>query len=106
MRQRSGQLIAPTLGAVLVAGSVGLAFGLRHKPASAPFVVKDETAAVAGAVNRERAVPSVASRRQPTATIRPDPPFEVKCRIGLASCRKWVALQERKGLLLVHNARR
>jgi hypothetical protein len=32
--------------------------------------------------------------------MRTDLPFDVKCVIALASCRKWIALQQRKAQLL------
>ncbi len=47
-----------------------------------------------------------ASNGEPTATTPADAPFEIKCEIGLASCRRWIALQERKAQLLARNAQR
>jgi hypothetical protein len=104
MQQRSGRLLAPTraLGAVLLAVGVGLAIGLRGQPGSTPSVLRDEPAAPASPLKREPAAPSVASNGWRTATTPAAPSLEIKCRIGLASCRKWVALQERKGRLLLH----
>jgi hypothetical protein len=77
---------------------------------------KDEATAAAAASKRE-AAPAAALRDAPattiasskgelTATAPSKPPFQIKCEIGLASCRKWVALQERKARLLVRSAQR
>ena len=106
MLQRSAQLFARTLNALLFAVSIGLAIALWREPAGAPFVLRGEPAATAGALKREPTAPSAASKGKPTATTPTDPPSEINCRIGLASCRKWIALQERKGRLLAHSAQR
>ena len=58
------------------------------------------------ALRDEPAGAAVALQREPTATTPAKPPFQIKCEIGLASCRKWVALQERKARLLVRSAKR
>jgi hypothetical protein len=47
---------------------------------------------------------AVALKREP-ATTPAKPHFQIKCEIGLASCRKWVALREWKARLLVRSAK-
>jgi hypothetical protein len=49
------------------------------------------------AVQRGPATAPSADSLEPTGSTGPRP-FEVKCDIGLASCRRWIALQERKAL--------
>ena len=106
MLQRSCRLFAQTLNALLFAVSIGLAFALWREPASVPFVLRAEPAGTGGALKRERTAPSAAPKGKPTATAPTDPPLEINCRIGLASCRKWIALHERKGRVLAHSAQR
>jgi hypothetical protein len=106
MLQRLGQLFAQMLNALLFAVSIGLAITLWREPASAPFVLRGEPATAAGGLKREPTGLSGASKGKPIATTPTDPPAEINCRIGLASCRRWIALQERKGRLLVHRAQR
>src|SRR5262245_8141593 len=106
MLQRSGQFFGQALNALLFVLSIGLAITLCRERASAPLVLKGEPAATAGALKREPPAPSGASKGKPLAATPTDPPSEINCRIGLASCRKWIALQERKGRLLVHRAER
>ena len=108
MRQLSGRLFAPAaLGTVLLAVGVGLAGGLRREQAGTAYVRKGEPAAVAAPLKR---VPSptsnIAKKAPPTATTSTERPSEIKCRIGLASCRKWVALRERNGRLFTRSAQR
>jgi hypothetical protein len=67
--------------------------------------LKDEPAGAAAALQRESAATAVASKDEATATTPSKPPFQIKCEIGLASCRKWVALQKRKARL-IRNAER
>jgi hypothetical protein len=56
------------------------------------------------ALRDEPAAAAVALKREP-ATTPAKPHFQIKCEIGLASCRKWVALRERKARLLVRSAK-
>jgi hypothetical protein len=106
MLQRSGQVFAQALNTLLFALSIGLAITLWRERASAPLVPRGEPAAIVGGLKREPPAPSVAPKGKPLAATPTEPPAEINCRIGLASCRKWIALQERKGRLLVHRAQR
>jgi hypothetical protein len=74
------------------------------KPAVA--ALSGEPPADAITLEREPAGTTVASEGEPTAVTPTDVPFDVKCEIGLASCRKWIALRERKAQLLGRNAQR
>ena len=101
------------------------AAALKREAAAAAAASKREAAAAAAALKREAAAAAVSKREaaaataalrdvpaatvapskgEPTATTPSKPPFQIKCEIGLASCRKWVALQERKARLLVRSA--
>ena len=91
------------------------AAALKREAAAAAAASKREAAAAAAALTREAAAAAAAlrdvpaatvasSKGEPTATTPSKPPFQIKCEIGLASCRKWVALQERKARLLVRSA--
>jgi hypothetical protein len=62
--------------------------------------LKDEPAGAAAALKHESAATAVASKDEATATTPSKSPFQIKCEIGLASCRKWVALQQRKVRLI------
>jgi hypothetical protein len=106
MLQCSGQLFTQALNALLFAVCIGLAIGLAREPTSSAFVLRGEPAATAGALKRVSTASSTASQVKPKAPMPIDPPSELKCRIGLASCRKWRSLQERKGQPLVHSAQR
>jgi len=44
------------------------------------------------ASKHEPAAIAVALKGESTATTPAKPPFQIKCEIGLASCRKWIAL--------------
>ena len=55
-------------------------------------------------LEREQAGAPVAPEGEATAATPTDVPLGVKCEIGLASCRKWIALQERKAQLLGRSA--
>jgi len=80
-----------------------------REPAVAAVDPGREPAAAAVAPGREPVLAAaepagtpVALEGEPTATT----PTDVKCEIGLASCRKWIALQERKGQLVGRSAQR
>src|SRR5262245_24688770 len=85
------QKAATDMGATAATRRLGV---LRDEPAAAAVVVTGEPAATAAALKREA-----------SATTPAKPPFQIKCEIGLASCRKWIALQERKARLLVRSAK-
>ena len=65
-----------------------------------------EPAAAAVVAGREAAATPVASEGEPTVATPTDVPFGIKCEIGLASCRKWIALREQKAQLLGRSAQR
>jgi hypothetical protein len=102
--RRSGQYFALGLGAVLLAATVGFAIAPWRAPARTLAVSKGEPAATAP--KRKPADGPIASKGKPTAREPAHPPIEIKCRISLASCRKWIALQEEKGRVLMHSAQR
>jgi hypothetical protein len=73
--------------------------------------LKSETAATAPALQAERAAAIAASNRalagtpvglgvNPPVTKTGDQLFESKCSISLASCRRWLALEEQRARLL------
>jgi hypothetical protein len=68
---------------------------LQAEPSSAPVVLMSEPA------GRPVDPPD-----EPMATTSAAPPFRTKCQIGLASCRRWMALQERKAQASVPSAER
>jgi hypothetical protein len=98
----------PSLGEPVVAAA-GLEGG------AAPTTALENEVAAAVALKRETTATAVAaglaaSKREPVDTpvdleIDPmvtklaDPHFETKCQIGLASCRKWIALEEGRARL-------
>jgi len=53
---------------------------------------KREPTATLAASKHEPAAIAVALKGESTATTPAKPPFQIKCEIGLASCRKWIAL--------------
>jgi hypothetical protein len=57
-------------------------------------------------LEREPAATPAVSEGQPTAATPTDGSFDIKCDVGLASCRKWIALQEQKAQLLGRSAQR
>ena len=71
-----------------------------------PDLLKAEPAAAAVDPGREPAGTPVAPEGEPTAAAPSDAPGDIKCEIGLASCRKWIALQERKAQLPGRSAQR
>jgi hypothetical protein len=73
-----------------------------REPAAAAVAPGREPVLAAAEPGREPAGTPVALEGEPTATT----PTDVKCEIGLASCRKWIALQERKGQLVGRSAQR
>src|SRR5262245_34105054 len=106
MRRYPGHLIAPMLAAVLIAGSVGLVIGVPRERASAPAISTDEQPADAAGLEREPASASALSEGRPAAAASADPRLDIKCRIYLPSCRRWIALRAQKNGRLVHSAER
>lgn len=106
MRRRLRQSFAPMLGAAFLTLGISIAAGLRREPASPQFVLKGDLGTTEVALKREPADPPVAAKGQLTATVPAKPRLYIRCRIRLASCRRWIALQERNGRLLVQSAQR
>jgi hypothetical protein len=87
---------------------------LGDEPAVAAARSKAEPAATLVSLQGESAATAAALEREPTPAASKDEPvatttaanalFEIKCEIGLASCRRWIALQERKARLLARTA--
>ena len=71
-----------------------------REPAGTLAALRGEPPADATNSARDLAGTPVASEREPTTTTPTDVPLDMKCEIGLASCRRWIALQERKAQLL------
>jgi hypothetical protein len=72
------------------------------EPTVAAAALKGEPAAAPAASEREP-VTSVNLEINAMVTKPADQHFEIKCQIGLASCRKWNALEEQRARLF-HNA--
>jgi hypothetical protein len=70
---------------------------LSNESAATAAALKREPAATAVALTREPAVTAVTSKSESTATTPTKPPLQIKCEIGLASCRKWIALAGAEG---------
>jgi hypothetical protein len=85
---------------------------LDGAPTVVPVALEDEPAVTAVGLRGERPVTSIALQHEPPTAVAPvrEPtpialsdrpptptgaPYEIKCEIGLASCRRWLALQER-----------
>src|SRR5262245_50045293 len=77
-----------------------------REPAGTLAAVSGERPADAGTSERDPAGAPVASEGEPTAATPSDSPVGIKCEISLASCRKWIALQERKAQLPGRGAQR
>src|SRR5262245_61426284 len=106
MPQPSDHLFTQALNALLFVAFTGLVIGLWREPAKSAFTLRGEPSAAAGTLKRLPAASSAASPLKPTATKAADRPSEIKCKIGLASCRKWIALQKQKGRPPAHSAQR
>jgi hypothetical protein len=59
---------------------------LEAEPPGSPVAPKGEAVGTA-----------IDPRDEPTATTSAGPSIRTRCQTGLASCRRWIALQERKG---------
>jgi len=75
------------------------------EPAVAAADLKGEPAAAVAASKREPVDTPVDQEINPLVTKPADSHVELKCQIGLASCRKWIALEEQRARLF-HNAQR
>jgi hypothetical protein len=104
--RRAGRFLAPKLGALLLALGIGFAIGPWHQPATPPVASKGQPAAIPTALKREPADRRIAPASMLTTTTPAAPVFAIKCRPRLASCRRWIALQEQKGRQLVRSAER
>jgi hypothetical protein len=77
---------------------------LQGEPAGTLAALRGEQPADADTLEREPAGTPVASQSEPTVATASDVPVDTKCETGLASCRRWIALQERKAQLLGRSA--
>jgi hypothetical protein len=68
---------------------------LEAEPFSTPVVSKSEAAGT-----------PIDPQDEPAATTSAEPPSGIRCQIGLASCRRWIALRERKAGHSVPSAER
>jgi hypothetical protein len=89
----------------------------QRAPAATPVVLSGPPSADAAVPEREPPARAVALERDlahapditagaPAAARSPGVPFGIRCEVGLASCRKWIALQERKAQSAVRSAQR
>ena len=106
MRQRLDQLLVPMLGALLLAVGLWLAVGLRRGPVNTPFVLNAEPAGMVTPSKGQPDASPVAARAPLAAIIPAGPQLRIRCKISLASCRRWVALRERNGRLFTRSAQR
>ena len=72
---------------------------------AAAVALKGEPAAALAGPKREPVDTPAALESNPMLTKPANPHFEIKCQIGLASCRKWIAIEEQKARL-IRNAER
>jgi hypothetical protein len=77
----------------------GASVAVKAEPDITLVALEGEPPADAADSRREPARTPAASNSEPIAAAPAGPPFEVKCEIGLPSCRRWIALQERKAQL-------
>jgi hypothetical protein len=97
---------SPGIQVALQDDPVAPAVALNGQPVAALVAVRAEPPATAAALQREPTGRPVAPNSGPRTTTPVDTTFDIKCDAGLASCRKWIALQERKAQQLLLNARR
>jgi hypothetical protein len=79
---------------------VAAAVDSGREPTRTLAALSGERPADASTVEREPAGTPVAPEGEPTAVTPTAVPSLIKCEMALASCRKWIALQEQKALLL------
>ena len=94
----------PAVTAAPLKGAAAPTTTLKDEKAAA-VALKGEPAAVLAAPKREPVDTPVGLEINPMVTNPADSHFETKCQIGLASCRKWIALEEQKARL-TRNAER
>jgi hypothetical protein len=111
-RRPSPPLGEPAVTAAVLKDEAATATTLKGEGEGGTAVAfKSETTATAAALQAGPAVAIVASNREPAdtpvglevnllVTKTADQLFESKCQIGLASCRRWLALEEQRARLL------
>jgi hypothetical protein len=97
-------LAEPAIMAAPLQGAVASTIALQDEKAAA-VALKGEPAAALAGPKRQPVDTPVGLESTPMVTKPADPPFEIKCQIGLASCRKWIAIEEQKARL-IRNAER
>jgi hypothetical protein len=105
--EATGQLGAAGEPAATTPGPVGEpadVAALASGPIAAVVAANIQPTATLVALEGGHAGAPVASNGEPKATASPGAPIEIKCDVGLASCRKWIALRERKAQLLAQGA--
>ncbi len=64
--------------------------------ATAASLIRKAAMDISGAGDANRLLASKGKSATATAPATSKPPFEIKCAVTLAPCRKWIAMQERK----------
>jgi hypothetical protein len=70
----------------------------KREPGATLVVAEAEPSSTAAVLRSEPAGTQIDAKQEPSATNSAEPRSESKCQVGLASCRRWLALQERKAL--------
>jgi hypothetical protein len=78
---------------------------LERKPAATLVALEAEPSDAPAVSKGGRDGTPVDPRAEPIATTSAQPTFAIRCQIGLASCRRWIALHERKAGPSVPSAR-
>ena len=97
---------APGRPDLLKAEPAAAAVDPGREPAGTLAALTGAPTADAASLEREPPGTPVAPEGEPTAATPSDAPVDIKCEISLASCRKWIALQERKAQLPGRSAQR
>ena len=84
--------------------SAAAAVDSTREPAGTLAALNGVPPAGAATLEREPTGTPVAPESEPTVVTPTDVPFGMKCETGLASCRKWNALQELKAQLLLERS--
>ena len=77
--------------------SAATAVALRDQPTATTVALRDEPAATVVDLKSEPTTTTVGLKSELTALTPAKPPLQIKCEIGLASCRKWIALAGAEG---------